>query len=75
LKNRIKNIGGRSTSSEEAPEYFVAKGALSLKKENIMCDTGNTKGGSIIVLLTSCLTGLESAVRQLAISDFFCKTD
>ncbi len=23
---------------------------------------GNTKGGSIIVLLTSCLTGLESAV-------------
>ncbi len=26
---------GRSTSSEEAPEYF---GALSLKNENIMCD-------------------------------------
>jgi hypothetical protein len=24
--------------------------------------TGNTKGGSITVLLTSCLTGLESAV-------------
>jgi len=23
---------------------------------------GNTKGGTIIVLLTSCLTGLESAV-------------
>jgi hypothetical protein len=23
---------------------------------------GNTKGGSITVLLTSCLTGLESAV-------------
>jgi hypothetical protein len=28
---------------------------------------GNTKGGSITVLLTSCLTGLESAVRQLTI--------
>jgi hypothetical protein len=30
---------------------------------------GNTKGGTIIVLLTSCLTGLESVVRQLTI---FC---
>jgi len=38
LKNRIKNIEGQSTSSEEAPEYFGAKGALSLKIENIMCD-------------------------------------
>ncbi len=38
LKNRIKNIEGRSTSSEEAPEYFGAKGALSLKNEYIMCD-------------------------------------
>ncbi len=28
---------------------------------------GNTKGGSITVLLTSCLTGLESAVWQLTI--------
>jgi hypothetical protein len=39
LKNRIKNIGGWRTSSEEAPEYFGAKGALSLKNENIMYDT------------------------------------
>ncbi len=38
MKNQIKNIEGRSTSSEEAPEYFGAKGALSLKNENIMCD-------------------------------------
>jgi hypothetical protein len=38
LKNWIKNIEGRSTSSEEAPEYFGAKGTLSLKNENIMCD-------------------------------------
>ncbi len=30
---------------------------------------GNTKGGSITVPLTSCLTGLESAVWQLT---FFC---
>ena len=27
-----------------------------------MLTTGNTKGGRIIVLLTSCLTGLESAI-------------
>jgi len=39
LKNWIKNIEGRSTSNEVTPEYFGAKGALSLKNENIMCDT------------------------------------
>ncbi len=37
--------------------------------------SGNTKGGSITVPLTSCLTGLESAVRQLTIFIFICKTD
>jgi hypothetical protein len=34
--------------------------------------TGSTKGGSITVLLTSCLTGLESAVWQQTIFDFIC---
>ncbi len=41
MKKRIKNVKGRSTSSEEAPEYFGAKRRLSLKNENIMCDTTN----------------------------------
>jgi hypothetical protein len=36
---------------------------------------GNTKGGSITVPLTSCLTGLESAVCQLTIFAFTCKAD
>jgi hypothetical protein len=37
---------------------------------------GNTKRGSIIVPLTSCLAGLESAVCQLmTIFVFICKTD
>jgi len=36
---------------------------------------GNTKEGSITVPLTSCLTGLESAVWQLTIVLFICKTD
>jgi hypothetical protein len=35
----------------------------------------NTKGGSITVLLTSCLTGLESAVWQLKNFVFISKTD
>jgi len=35
----------------------------------------NTKGGSITILLTSCLTGLESAVWQQTIFVFICKTD
>ena len=37
--------------------------------------SGNTKGGSITVPLTSCFTGLESAVWQLTIFVFICKTD
>ncbi len=36
---------------------------------------GNTKGGRINVLLTSCLTGLESVVWQLTIFVFICETD
>ncbi len=36
---------------------------------------GLLKGVSIIVPLTSCLTGLEQAVRQLTIFVFICKTD
>jgi hypothetical protein len=36
---------------------------------------GNTKGESITLLLTSCLTGLESAVWQLTIFVIICKTD
>jgi hypothetical protein len=40
-----------------------------------MAKPGNTRGGSITVPLTSCLTGLESAVRQLTIFIFIFKTD
>jgi hypothetical protein len=36
-------------------------------------DPGNTKGGSITVPLTSCFTGLESAVWLLTIFVFICK--
>jgi hypothetical protein len=36
---------------------------------------GNTKGGSITVPLASRLTGLESAVWQLTIFAFICKTE
>ncbi len=38
-------------------------------------ESGNTKGGCITVPLTSCLTGLESAVWQLTNFVFICKTD
>ncbi len=37
--------------------------------------TGTTKGGSITVPLTSCLTSLESAVWLLTIFVFICKSD
>ncbi len=38
LNNQIKNLEGWSTSTEETPDYFGAKGALSFRNENIMCD-------------------------------------
>ncbi len=38
-------------------------------------EPGNTKGGSITVQLTSCLTGFQSAVWQLTIFVFICKSD
>ncbi len=38
-------------------------------------ESGNTKGGSITVPLTPCLTGLELALWQLTIFVFICKAD
>jgi len=42
---------------------------------SLIVGVGNTKGGSITVPLTSCLTGLKSAVWPLTIFVFICKTD
>jgi len=35
---------------------------------------GNTKGGSITVPLTSCLTGLDLSVLQIKTKNFSCRT-
>ncbi len=42
---------------------------------NCKIEAGNTKGGSITVPLTSCLTGLELAVSQLTIFVSIFETD
>ncbi len=47
----------------------------STKVDEMKPSSGNTKGGSITVPLTSCLTGLESNVLQLTIFVFICQTD
>ncbi len=39
-----------------------------------MSKAGNTKGGSITVLLTSCLTGLDLSVLQLKTKNVNCHT-
>ncbi len=44
-------------------------------KFQVCLGSGNTKEGSITVPLISCLTGLESAVWQLTMFVFICKTD
>jgi hypothetical protein len=41
-------------------QYYNYKTTITAKLP--IARTGNTKGGSITALLTSCLTGLESAV-------------
>ncbi len=54
---------------------FEMKKGCSIALWFVLTVTGNTKRGSITVLLTSCLTGLESAVGQLTFFFFICKTD
>ncbi len=39
-----------------------------------MLESGNTKGGSITVPLTSCLTGLDQSVLQIKIKIVSCHT-
>jgi len=56
-RNKKKNVGDDGTEGDAEPaksKYQVGwPGSLG---------PGNTKGGTITVLLTSCSTGLESAV-------------
>jgi hypothetical protein len=52
----ILTVGGNQPISHP---YFPYRHPFSRR---LMVQPGNTKGGSITVLLTSCLTGLESAV-------------
>ncbi len=52
--------------------FFIAN---AVEEISWTVDPDNTKGGSIAVPLTSCLTGLESAVLRLTIFVFMCKTD
>ncbi len=59
------------------PGVVVMKTCLSLSLRLLgnRARPGNTKGGSITVLLTSCLTGLKLFVWQLTIFVIICKTD
>ncbi len=64
-----ENDGGREIEKAESAgmlQAFLIQ-SVSMRDYYINYDTaivtpGNTKGGSITALLTSCLTGLESAV-------------
>jgi len=49
-----------STSTSNLFRYPRRSGAESVRQ--LSCGPGNTEGGSITVPLTSCLTGLESAI-------------
>jgi hypothetical protein len=49
------------------------RNCLVMRLDDAIEQRGNTKGGSITVLLTSCLTGLDSAVSQMTILFLFAK--
>jgi hypothetical protein len=51
-----------TTGASIIKEYVFVIYGLRSKLLCLFIQAGNTKGGSIIVPLTSCLTGLESAV-------------
>jgi len=61
--------------AEEGILYCHLRLDTEWRKRTSILKPGNTNGGSITVPLTSCLTGLESAVWQLTIFLFICKTD
>jgi len=63
------------TNKQISKELFTEDFVITICNQQCQNNPGNTKGGSITVLLTSCLTGLESAVLQLTIFVFICKTD
>ncbi len=68
----------KEDKSRQIEDYLVKtfnKTASLMAKSCRYVRPGNTKGGSITVLLTSCLTGLESAVRLLTFFVLICKTD
>jgi hypothetical protein len=46
---------------------LIKKKLITLSEMSVRVKPGNTKGGSITVRLTSCLTGLESTVLLLTI--------
>jgi len=57
--SRIRPYGVSSSDDEIRFQYFIK---ISLCSSSLTLRAGNTKGGSITVPLTSCLTGLELAV-------------
>ncbi len=56
-------------------KFFNQAGKNIARSLQVSIPAENTKGGSITVPLTSCLTSLESAVWQLTFFAFICKTD
>jgi hypothetical protein len=69
-------IGGMLKFYSHKKQQFMAKGnSTGPWSAALTPSAGNTKGGSITVPLTSYMTSLESAVWQLTIFVFICKTD
>ncbi len=67
---QVHNVLALNPGAFETLERFSRLG-----KSGQWHKSGNTKGGSTTVPLTSCLIGLESVVWLLTIFVFICKTD
>ncbi len=72
-----KGLTDKYSNSLQTFVNYVRKSFYDIgpSSSGALVEPGNTKGGSITIPLTSCLTSLESVVRQLTIFVFICNTD
>jgi hypothetical protein len=63
--NRHFFVFAKQTNPNQSNRRSMVQWYFPLQYSLIMSNAGNTKGGSIIVLLTFCLTGLESTAWLL----------
>ncbi len=80
INKYMKTLQLFTSNLQNAKTYIVYKSLLKMLRNECMghinsnLNAGNTKGGSITVPLTSCLTGLDQSVLQMKTKMVSCHT-